>query len=360
MSAMEGTSGQLPPDAAASSEPGLWRVSTVLLVPMYFQPTPDGRFPNPLTFYSRLNEQAKRYGATTVAIRKPTDRNYKELYGSNPQVELVELVADIPGDDMTTAVETFGPTFGTLIDLMSFEMGVTFGVGQMTVTDITPPVSIGEECAFTTYTVPPFDRNAQSVDMGAIQGALFGELPGIDAVSDSKTAAVLRWFVKALGTNLLHDQFIFLWIALEILCDASDVRVVEPYVGQCHHQITNCPICNEPTTRLVRGATLRSYLERFGISDEQSKELWRMRQLMHGAIPFDSQKLAGLEGLVQPLRAVVATGLKARLGKGAGDAPIIAATGPSVHPAIAVGGTGAITENDIKPLLMPQPPDEDP
>jgi len=54
---------------------------------------------------------------------------------------------------------------------------------------------------------------------------------------------MLRWFVKALGTDLLHDQFIFLWMALEILCDDSDVRVEEPYVGPCQHQIPECPEC---------------------------------------------------------------------------------------------------------------------
>ena len=357
--AMKEQHGQVPPGTAASSEPGLWRVSAVLLVPMYFQPTPDGRFPNPLEFYSRMNEQAKRYGETTIAIRKQTNKGYDKLYGGNPQVEIVELVADIPGAEMITAVEAFGPTLGTLIDLMSFEMGTTLGVGQMTVTDITPPVSIGEERTFMTYTIPPFDLNARSVDMGAIQGALFGELPALSAVSDSKTAAVLRWFVKALGTDLLHDQFIFLWIALEILSDASDVRVVEPYVGQCHHEIANCPICDAPTMRMVRGATLQAYLERFGLNSEQSKELWRMRQLMHGAISFDSKKLAGLGALVQPLRAVVAAGLKTRLGKHVSEAPIVSAIGASIHPAMAIGGTGEITEDDIQPLIKSQPEDDD-
>ncbi len=44
-----------------------------------------------------------------------------------------------------------------------------------------------------------------------------------------------------------------------------------------------------------------------------------MRQLMHGAIPSDSEELANLGLLVQPLRAVVAAGLKTSLGKGVSD-----------------------------------------
>lgn len=122
--------------------------------------------------------------------------------------------------------------------------------------------------------------------MQAIQGRLLGELPASVEIEDSKTAAVLRWFVKSLGTDLLHDQFIFLWIALEILCDSSDVRVEEPYVGPCQHQIVTCPECGRETTRIVRGATLRKYLQGYGVTAEQATDLWRMRQLMHGAIPL--------------------------------------------------------------------------
>jgi hypothetical protein len=78
-----------------------------------------------------------------------------------------------------------------------------------------------------------------------------------------------------------------------------------------------------------------------------------MRQLMHGAIPFDSEKLASLGTLVQSLRAVVAAGLKARLGWHADDPPLVASSGLSIHPAMAAGGTGQISEENIKPLIKP-------
>ena len=72
----------------------IWRVRTVLLVPKY-TPTPaDGGLPQTLEFRSRLLEQARRYGNIAVAVRKPADHN--PIYGANPQVERVELVADVP------------------------------------------------------------------------------------------------------------------------------------------------------------------------------------------------------------------------------------------------------------------------
>jgi hypothetical protein len=333
------------------AESRLWRIRTVLLVPMYTLSGTDGGLPETLEFESRLPEQAKAYGDVTVAIQQPVDDKLAGLYGDNPQVETVWLVADVPaGDEPFSAVEKLAPIFEELIDLLMFEMGSRLGIGQMDVTDITPPLTIGEDRATALFTAPPFHRHSQSVDMQVIQGRLIGQLPDSLDAGDSKTAAVLRWFVKSLGTNLLHDQFIFLWIGLEILCDASEVRIEEPYVGRCGHEIANCPDCDEPTTRMVRGATIRAFLEELGVDEEQAKRLWQMRQLMHGAIPFDSDKLSDLGALVQPLRAVVAAGLKARLGKEPADPPIVAPSGFSIHPAMAMQGSGQVTEEDIRPL----------
>ncbi|HTY28849.1 MAG TPA: hypothetical protein VMD51_12040 [Mycobacterium sp.] len=102
---------------------------------------------------------------------------------------------------------------------------------------------------------------------------------------------------------------------------------------------------------MVRGATIKEFLQCYGVPKQQAKQLWDMRQLMHGAIPFDSKKLENLGGLVQPLRAVVAAGLKIRLGKAIDEPPLVAATGFLIHPAMGLGGTRQITEDDIRPLV---------
>jgi hypothetical protein len=186
--------------------------------------------------------------------------------------------------------------------------------------------------------------------MQSIHGEMMGELPDIAALGDSRRAAAFRWFVKSLETARLHDQFIFLWIALEILCDENGDRVSEPYVGPCQHEIPNCPQCGRATTRMVRGKTLRSFLESLGVETAEAKKLWQMRQLMHGAIPFDSRKVNELGTLIQPLRAATAIGLKSLLGKAAGDPPIIESSGLSVRPAAAVAATGKISQKDLEPL----------
>ena len=329
----------------------LWRVKVLLGVPTTVLMPSGGGLPSQLLFQSRIEEQARRYGEVVVAIRKvPPPGIVPPGQQADPRVEWMHLVADVPAADSSSAIVKLSVLVEPILDLMSFEMGAALALAQTEVLEITPPLVEGEEREVMIFGASPFDKNARSIDMQSIQGLLKGRLPESPVLPNSQAAAALRWFVKSLETVVLHDQFIFLWIGLEILCDESDARVDEPYAGPCGHEIRECPECGRPTTKMVRGATVRQFLQGLQVSDEDANALWRMRQLMHGAIPFDSTKLERLPSLVQVLRAASAAALKADLGWDTAAPPIVAAGGLSIHPAIAVGGTRAIEHENVRPL----------
>jgi hypothetical protein len=58
-------------------------------------------------------------------------------------LEQIELVADVqvPAKEhsFTDAVERFSPMFGTLVDLLAFDMAVVPGFGQVDMIDISNP-----------------------------------------------------------------------------------------------------------------------------------------------------------------------------------------------------------------------------
>ncbi len=324
-----------------------WRLRTTLVVPTTVPVPPEGGMPLTLEFISRVPDQTRAYAGQRVRLRNADNLVEAPMYESNPQVKLVELLTEVEGEDGRSVVRTFGPTFESIIDLMSFQMGAAIGIGQSEVVDVTPPVSVGENRACEVFALSPFDRNARQVEMQAIQGLLWGQLPDISVIEDSRVAAALRWFVKSLSTVLLHDQFIFLWIALETMCDDSDVSVEGLYRGPCGHEIPECPQCQRPTSLKVRGATVKAFLETFDVGTDDANSLWSMRQMMHGAIPFDSSKLDALGSLLQVLRAAVSLGLKDLLGVPRDGAPLIASSGLSIHPSLSVGGTRAIEKADI-------------
>jgi hypothetical protein len=312
--------------------------------------SPGGEMPTQLRFESRIPDQSRRYGDVVVLIQASPPMPLPPGTVPNPQIALCNLIADVAADDPHGAVVALGATIESIMDLMSFEMGTSITLGQTEVVDITDPVEVREERENMIFSGSPFDWNVRQVEMQAIQGLTLGRLPDLETIPDSKAAAALRWFVKSLDTVLLHDQFIFLWIALEILSDRSGRRVEEPYKGPCQHEIPNCPECGRPTAQMVRGATLREFLEELGVSVGDVSALWRMRQLMHGAVPFDSKKLEALPVLVQVLRAAVAAEIKHSLGWEPTAPPLVAASGLSIHPALRIGGTRTINVDDISPL----------
>jgi hypothetical protein len=329
-----------------------WRLRTTLIVPTLVLAPPEGGLPKTLQFQSRVLDQVREYGAYRVKLRNADDSPEAALYSQNPQIALVDLLTDVEAenDDARSATRAFGSTLEAIVDLMTFEMGSPVGIGTTDLIDVTPPVSVGQERAVNIFASGPFDINARQVEMQAIQGLAFGRLPDISAVQDSRIAAALRWFTKSLSTVLLHDQFLFLWIALEILSDDSDVKVEAPYRANCGHEIPSCPTCNSSTAKPVFGPSRKAFLESFSVSPEDSRALWSMRQMMHGAISFDSKKLDKLPSLLQVLRAVVAEGVKDYLGIKPEAPPLISPDGMAIHPSLSLGGTRVITEKDIEPL----------
>ena len=131
----------------------------------------------------------------------------------------------------------------------------------------------------------------------------------------------------------------------------SDVTVESPYVARCQHEIASCPKCGKPTTRQVRGQTLQKFLLDLGAVDaDTAKEMWQMRQLMHGALPFDSSRLERLPEFTQRLRAAITPTLKDRLGMSNQPGPMFEPEATIIHPSMALGGRRQVTEADLLSL----------
>jgi hypothetical protein len=327
-----------------------WRVSADLYAPMASSVASAGAG-EPLRFISRFVPRTVVYAQMTVALR-PSIGPPEGMPPTPPGWERVVLVADIAcAGEVSKALKPVVSLFETILDPLGFELGAAVHLGQCEVIDITAPAAIDEDRELAIFAFIPFGRNVRSVDMECIRGAVTTTLPEVVPDYDAKTSAAIRWFNKSLATDLLHDQFIFLWIALEILCDLSSISVRAPYHARCGHLIAECPECGATTAREVRGQTIIRFLTtECGVNEETARSLWGMRQMMHGAINFDSSKLENLPRLVQPLRAAAAAGIKKLLGKNPNDPPLVASSGLSIHPSLGLGGTRKLSADGLRPL----------
>lgn len=327
-----------------------WRIKVVLSVPRGFVAAgpPDNPMER-LEYPSRIEAEARAYGDIVVAIRK--DRDLSE-HAKGLNTEAIELVADVPdANGPESALFAGAPILESVVELLSFELGEPVLVGSVTVTDATPPIATGEDRAHYTLLKLPGDLSTPDDAIGGtpgVHGVPVARLP-LSTDSDAEETAALRWFVKSLGAKALVDQFIFAWIALEILCDDSGVGVREPYRCRKGHVIERCPTCGARTEQKVRGATMRAFLVNGGMEEDDAKAAWRMRQIMHGAVSFESEALLGIGDLILRVRAVVAADLKARFGLTPEHLPIYQPTGLMLT-GFGMSGTTKAEQDLIDPL----------
>ena len=313
----------------------------------------EGGFPAQLEPFARLKPGLLRQGNVALAIVTPEgESTWPGLLPGDPNWKVMELVADIPVEGgKEAALRIAGPLFEGALNIMSFIMASAIPLGRVEVIDITEPLEVGAERESQTFSSAPFDGNAQGIAMTGVSGFLECSLPPTLAQLDSRTAAALKWFVKSIETARLHDQFIFSWIALEILRSDSGVGVTAPYRANCQHEISACPLCLTPTARVLLGQSMQKFLvEIGGVSVNVAADLWRMRQMMHGAVPFDSPKLDALPSLVHPLRSAVSVALKRKLGWSDDSPPVIQQSGMVIHPSVSAYGSRHITERDVTSL----------
>jgi hypothetical protein len=328
-----------------------WRISATIPFPrqlVVVEPGEAGEaMPQKLGMDSRVPSQRRELDGVTTAIRRMTDPRLPEVAGLADQYDAAELLVEIDAESAFEALERAHPLLDLILDRLSFDLQATLTILQTNVRDVTPPVAVGDERDVSIFASYPGDKFARAEDLGSTSTEQTPSLADSYDEPGPRVRAALRWYVKALGTPFLHDRFIFLWIATEIFADNSGIAVNEPLPLRCGHELTECPTCHKPTDRKVRGMSIRAYLEARGADSDLALKAWRLRQMLHGAIPFDSDQLVDLGAIVQVLRAIAASELKQALGIPTAKTPIVIAGVPSIHPSMAAMGHGPITEPDL-------------
>jgi hypothetical protein len=269
--------------------------------------------------------------------------------GDEPQ-EPAAIVFHTQAADAPTAISTATPIIEDVIETLSFQMQQFLPVVRAELLDVTAPVSVGEERQAVLFPYPAgprLPRFQSFLPLGGVRAALIPTLAPLD-LSAPRSDAALGWHLKAMTSPFIAEQFMLNWIALEILWRSSGVSVETDYVAACGHTITICPICSEPTTREVRGASIRRYLTDVGgITEEQARQMWRIRQVFHGDVAFDSDEMNALPTVVQVLRMVVVMELKKVMQIDAGSPPFSTAGHTVMAPQVGLGIRREVTPEDL-------------
>jgi hypothetical protein len=329
-----------------------WRVVAAVGFPVLVagETQPEGGLPKQLHRIPQITDcQSTVVENQSVCARAWESPQFPE----HPMVEVewVEFFCNLEAESAMDAAEAGADAITVVLDDLSFRMDAALGISQLEVVDVSPPVAAGEQREMVLFPYPqgyPSWRLARSVALGHVTAEEAVSLRNSYMKMTGRERRALDWYLKALNTPFEVDQFMFLWIALEVLLDSDDGALVEaPFKGRCGHEIAECPVCGKPTTQPVRGVSVRGYLQRFGATDVDASVLWKTRMMMHGRADLTQSGMEDLSRQVQVLRACVVGALKTRLAMEETDAPLVAAGSFAVRPEVAVGGALAIEERHL-------------
>lgn len=330
----------------------MWKIIALIPFPQVaLMDSETGGFPQHMAWESRVLEITKAVNDIKVSLKKvePPEFWHKAHYGVIP--EPVEIQISVLEQDPYSALEKIDLLLEDIIDDLSFKLQTPISIYQLEIIDISRPIMIGEEREILLFPFPHGYRHSKfgsSIYMNTIDTELRPELRVDFSSYNNRDRAVMRWYQKSLAATSESDQFIFLIVCLEILCEEYTEQVKAPYKAKCGHDIHNCPECGESIELVVNGPTLKKFLvEKLGMEEKLAQDTWRLRQMVHGANDLTHKKMKKLPEVCRSLKCCVALGIKQKLGIPSNERPFFGIDGPTISSQFSFHGRRAISEFDI-------------
>jgi hypothetical protein len=237
-----------------------WQVTAQVIfpthIPMDIDSEGQAQLPSQLKPVSRIPKSYRELDGTRIFLRESENQQFLDDFRYSVGELIVRL--DSSGADPISAVQVASPIIDRVLESLSFQMQSALPIAALGVIELTGSPMVGEErpCAQWSGFATPTFRPA-SIPMESLVGRI---IPDIDIdldPEDPRANRALDWYLKSLTANFETDQFIFLWIACEILAADSGLEVREPYrVPKCRHEITACPQCGASTEARVQGPSM--------------------------------------------------------------------------------------------------------
>jgi hypothetical protein len=330
------------------SAPRTFRVRALTIFPKIFVSDLSRGLPQRLEFETRIRPQRVSLNDCTLCLR-PYAGQETPWFNETLTHELVNLILMYEAATIADAVERVPSLIDPAIDDLAFQLQEPLKVHELEFLDVTPPVTVGDQRETLLFPFPGgYDqlKLRRSTALGAAYIERAPVLRPSYAALTAKVQQALDWYIKALHAAFDVDRYIFLWVSFELLRGLSGFKVEEPTKLRCGHIIARCPECSQATDMYRQGQTTIGFLVALGVEQETADQLWRMRQIVHGARSMSTEELSILAGFLPILRAVTLACIKQHLGIDQSQPPILT-TGNPAFSMPGLGGYRAIAESDL-------------
>lgn len=327
----------------------IWRITAGLRVPIALVGSADSSGGPPKQFVRRSRiPKDVTLNVNGIAVTYGKWRG-TALLGDGPY-ELARLTLRVEDADPMNAVESVAQLLEDIVDDLSFQFQESVEIVVLEALDVSQPLKVGDERRCLQFPHPIGFPSAKHIFSDPIQNLVTSPSPSLRPQEDyaPRTRAALRWYCKGLSARYDSDRFVFYWIAVEILAMNSASKISEPYMAPCKHSIPECPICGKETAKPVFGKSVQQYLIKVvGLSDTDAKDLWAMRQMVHGANHLTSKSTARLPHMAHIARYSAITALRVELGIPQGRLPTYAYDAWLKAGHFALDGTRMLKAEDI-------------
>lgn len=261
--------------------------------------------------------------------------------------DVATLVIKVEAENPHAALASVDAILETTLESLSYQFQQMLRYHEVEVIDVTPPAEVGEPREVLILPAPnglPTRSFIPSMNPLGITTALYPDPTLQINQGDPKVSRAIDWFLKGIRADLQADQFMFFWIATEILGGDSGISIREPIVTWCNHTIRERPECGKPTDRELQGESRQAFLcETFELSGDDARTIWRLRQMMHGAVAFDSTLMEQLPQKCYQLWQGLVSALNDRLGF-TDHLPRLDGNNVMVSPGIGIAGSRELQE----------------
>jgi hypothetical protein len=184
-----------------------WRVRLVTWFPKTLLSDMSKGMPDKLEFGTRVGKSSANVNGVSVSLgpAAPAAEDSADLIAPDP----VFLTFDVAAVGAVDALEVAQPVIDTVIDDLSFQLQEPLRISSMTVLDLTPPVTAGDEREFMQYTGYDQFKLSRSTAMGTTHTVLVPSLRANYAELSRRTQDALDWYIKAMHTPWDADRYIF-------------------------------------------------------------------------------------------------------------------------------------------------------
>jgi hypothetical protein len=337
-----------PLEEDAHSMSRTFRVKALTIFPKNFVSDLSQGLPQRLQFETRVHPQKVNLSDCTLCLM-PYAGPETPWFTETLTHELVNLILKYEAETIVDAAERVPLLIDPVIDDLAFQLQEPLKVQELEFLDVTAPVTVGDQREMLLFPFPGgYDqlKLRRSTALGVAYTERTPVLRSSYAALTAKVQQARDWYIKALHASFDVDRYIFLWVSFELLRGLSGFKVEEPTKLRCGHMIARCPECNQTTSMYRQGQTTIGFLRALGLEQETADQLWRMRQIVHGARSMTTEELSTLGGLLPILRAVTLAGIKQQLGIDQGQPPILI-TGNPAFSMPGLGGYRAVSESDL-------------